>query len=139
LSLAAILLCGGLIHAAPASPAKKSADDDKIMTITDGGKTHRCQILRSYKNPSGGIAYEVKDLETGEVMTVIEKESATKTVAGSSAAKPAASDPIMQPKQFNGSQKVQQQLGVEQSKDSKSTKCDGKTCKAEAKLNQTPT
>src|SRR5207237_1425080 len=76
LSLAAALLCAGFAQAGSAAPAKKSADDDKIMTINDGGKAHRCQVLRSYKHPSGGMAYEVKDLESGEIMTVIESAAA---------------------------------------------------------------
>jgi hypothetical protein len=128
LSLAAAFLCAGLAHAGPTAPAKKSADDDKIMTINDGGKAHRCQVLRSYKHPSGGMAYEVKDLESGEIMTVIENPAATKAASTPAPTKPASTppsipapakaakaDPIMQPKQYVDNKKVQQQLGNEPS------------------------
>jgi hypothetical protein len=137
LSLAAALLCAGLVQAGPTTPAKKSADDDKIMTITDGAKTHKCQVLRSYKHPSG-IAYEVKDLESGEIMTVIEDPAAIK--AASKPASPAASipapaktaksDPIMEPKQYVDNKKIEQQLGNDTGKAAKIT---------EAKYAQAPT
>jgi hypothetical protein len=145
-SLAAIVLCAGLAQAGSPSSVKKS-DDDKIMTLTDNGKSHRCQILRSYKTPSGDTAYEVKDLETGEIMTVIENaaavkaattpaptsKSASKKVETASATADAA-DPILDAKKYNGSQKVQKQLAD----DDKAASCDGKNCKTCAKYTQQP-
>jgi hypothetical protein len=131
LSLAAAIFCAGLAHAGPEAPAKKPADDDKIMTINDGGKAHRCQILRSYKHPSGGMACEVKDLETGEIMTVIEDAAAIKAASAAQPAKAAKADPIMQPKQFVDSKKVQQQLGTDADKETKPA--------TESKYTQAPT
>src|SRR5207302_11473583 len=76
MSLAAALLCAGLAHAEPPKPATKIMDDGQYMTLqTENGKPRRCQVLRTYKYPAGGIAYDVKDVETGEAMTVIENVS----------------------------------------------------------------
>jgi hypothetical protein len=118
-SLGAAILCAGLVHAEPAKSAKKPAESDKVLTITNGSKTHKCEVLRSYKHPSGGIAYEVKVEDTGEVMTVIEDEETAKEASAAPAAKPSkldatmrpsTPDPIMQPKQYIGSPRVRQQL-----------------------------
>jgi hypothetical protein len=67
--LAGLLLISGLGLAQ--QPQK--ADGDKIMLLTKEGRPpRRCQVLKSWKHPSGGTAYEVKALDNGEVMTVIE-------------------------------------------------------------------
>jgi len=142
-SLAAVILCAGLAQAGSPTSAKK-ADDDKIMTLTDNGKSHRCQILRTYKTPTGDTAYEVKDLESGEIMTVIENAAAVKAaMTPAPAPKPTpksepkkvetvstksdAADPIMDAKKYNSSQKVQKQLAD-----------DDKSCKTCAKSVQQP-
>lgn len=132
-SLAAAILCAGLVQAEPASPAKKPADNDKVMTITDGSKTHQCEVIRSYKHPSGGVAHEVKVQDTGEVMTIIEDEATATEAAAKPSAKPAKSDPIMQPKQYIGSPRVKQQLWGD------SAKCDGQSCQSDAKYGKAPT
>lgn len=132
-SLAAAILCAGLVHAEPAAPAKKQADGDKVMTITDGAKTLKCDVIRSYKHPEGGVAYEVKVQDTGEVMTIIEDEATAKETAAKPSVKSAKADPIMQPKQYIGSPRVKQQwLG-------ESAKCEGKSCQADAKYGKAPT
>jgi hypothetical protein len=149
-SLAAVILCASLAQAGSPTPAKK-ADDDKIMTLTDNGKSHRCQILKSYKTPSGDTAYEVRDLESGEIMTVIENPAAIKAAttpapAPKSTSKSASkkvetvsaktdtADPIMDAKKYNSSQKVQKQLAD----DDKSASCADKSCKTCSKSAQQP-
>ena len=138
MSLAAALVCAGLVRAAPAPPAGKPADDDKIMTITDGTKAHRCEVLKKTKHGSG-YAYEVKDLETGEIMTVLEGAATTQAALSKPAAPPVtksepaikpaskSDDPILQPKQYSTSQRVQQQLVGEST-----------SYQAEAKYNKAP-
>jgi hypothetical protein len=111
LSLAAAIVCAGLANAGSPVPAKKAADDDKFMTINDdSGKAHRCQILSTYKHPSGAMARDVKDLQTGEIMTVIDDPAIAKAAAA--VAKPAQPDPILQPKQYVDNKKVTEQLGT---------------------------
>src|SRR5439155_21897370 len=67
--LAGLLLVAGLGVAQ--QPTK--ADGEKIMLLTKEGRPpRRCQVLKSWKHPSGGTAYEVKALDNGEIMTVIE-------------------------------------------------------------------
>ena len=67
--LAGLLLVAGLGTAQ--QPQK--ADGEKIMLLTKEGRPpRRCQVLKSWMHSSGGTAYEVKALDNGEIMTVIE-------------------------------------------------------------------
>src|SRR5262245_20813435 len=67
--LAGLLLVSGL----GVAQQPQKADGEKIMLLTKEGRPpRRCQVLKSWKHPSGGTAYEVKALDNGEIMTVIE-------------------------------------------------------------------
>lgn len=150
ISLAAALLWAGMAHAADKPEAAKTkADDGKIIMLTgSNGKAHKCQILRTYKHPSGGMAMEVKDLETGETMTVVDNSgtptagmtttTSAKTTTATKAETPTTaqlaattttmpkskagdSDPIMQPKEV-ASTKAQKQLTGETGKPAKADK-----------------
>lgn len=84
--------------AAPAQPATIT------LTGQDGKSERQCKVLRTYKHPDGGIAQEVKDETTGEILTVIEKDAKTSTASGPEGAEkgePAAADPILQPKDYS--------------------------------------
>lgn len=150
ISLAAALLWAGMAHSADKPDAAKTkADDGKIIMLTgSNGKAHKCQVLRTYKHPSGGMAMEVKDLETGETMTVVDNsgtstaatttttsaktttttKSATPTTAQLAAttsmmpkSKAGDSDPIMQPKEL-ASGKALKQLNGDTAKPAKTDK-----------------
>jgi hypothetical protein len=88
--LAGLLLVAGL----GVAQQPQQAEGEKIMLLTKEGRPpRRCQVLRSWKHPSGGTAYEVKALDNGEIMTVIEhgepNAAAKPAEAPKAAAKPA--------------------------------------------------
>ena len=67
--LAGLLLISGL----GVAQQPQKAGGEKIMLLTkEGRQPRRCQVLKSWKHPSGGTAHEVKALDNGEIMTVIE-------------------------------------------------------------------
>jgi hypothetical protein len=117
LALAAMVISAGLSNAEPPKSLARAADNDKVMTLTgENGKARRCQVLRQSKHPSGGIAIEVKDLETGEVMTVIENAPAISAKPAEPVTKVAVTDPILKPTDYIGSKKIQMELAGESQK-----------------------
>jgi hypothetical protein len=139
----ATALAAALLGAVPAwgQPAPAPAGGDNVLTLTkDGQPGQKCQVLRTYKHPSGGTAYEVKDQTTGEVLTVVENATTEQVKAvtpsevkpppadakpAKADAKPAEKDaksakagidPILRPKDYNGDARVQKQLGTDGAK-----------------------
>src|SRR3954470_11559073 len=96
-ALAGVLLTAGL--AAAQQPPSKPADGEQVMMLNkDGQAPRRCKVLRTWKHPSGGMAYEVKAEDTGEGMTVIENVPAGSKAGGEQDAPPAKpADPILSP------------------------------------------
>ncbi len=122
--LTAALVCAGLVRADATTSAKQSAAKDSIITLTTSdGKPQRCQVLKTYKHSSGAMALEVKDLDTGEVMTIVESAAPATAKQADASAKPTTiaqmaaqstagkpTDPIMQPKDYVANKKVQKEL-----------------------------
>src|SRR5438105_2861394 len=95
-ALAAVLAMPAWAQQPPARP--------DVMTLTGAdGKSHACKILRSYKHPEGGTAFEVRDDVTGDTMTVIDKTSTEAATA------PKPADPILATKTYTAA-KVQVQF-----------------------------
>ncbi len=138
----ATALAAALIGTVPAwgqqPPAKAGGDANSMVLSKDGqqpGKQYK--VLRTYKHPSGGMAYEVKDEATGEVMTVIENASPdqvkatlpppkveTKDVVKGGTPLPAAgtpkslsvnNDPILKPRDYSTDPRVMPKLGSDSS------------------------
>src|SRR5262245_40124187 len=85
--LAGLLLIAGL----GVAQQPQKADGEKIMLLTKEGRPpRRCQVLKSWKHPSGGTAYEVKALDNGEIMTVIEHGETDVAAKPAEAPKPVA-------------------------------------------------
>jgi HEAT repeats len=69
----------------------KPADGEKVMILNKEGRApRRCVVLKTWKHPSGGTAYEVRALDNGEIMTVIEGPSADAPKAPAKTDKPVA-------------------------------------------------
>jgi hypothetical protein len=118
--LHATALAAALAAAVPAwgDPPPKPAGGDQVMTLTKDGKPHQYKVLKTYKHPSGGTAYDVKDEATGEVMTVVENATVEQVTAtfkpGVTEVKTRVAgqaDPTLQPKAYNGDQRPQKTLG----------------------------
>jgi hypothetical protein len=102
--LHATALAAALAAAVPAwgDPPAGSAP---VMTLNKDGKSHQYKVLKTYKHPSGGTAYDVRDEATGETMTVVEdaSQAAIQSTLKSefvieTPARPAVkADPILQP------------------------------------------
>jgi hypothetical protein len=89
--LAGLLLVAGL----GVAQQPQKADGEKIMLLTKEGRPpRRCQVLKSWKHPSGGTAYEVKALDNGEVMTVIEHGEPDAAAAKPAEAPKVAAKPV---------------------------------------------
>src|SRR5262245_9173967 len=66
------ITCGTVSSADPPRTAGTEAGE-RIVTVQDLGKPgQKCRVLRSWRMPDGGSAYEVQSLESGEYMTVVE-------------------------------------------------------------------
>src|SRR5437763_1640977 len=76
-------------------------------------------VVKTYKHPSGGTAYDIKDAASGEVLTVIEnatpeqiKNTLKPDVVTEVKPEPAGkSDPILQPRAYVGDPKLQKKMG----------------------------
>lgn len=127
--LHAAALAATLAAAAPAwaAPPAQPAGGDQTITLTKDGKPHRYTVLKTYRHPTGGTAYDVKDAATGDVMTVVENASPEQVKATlkppvttevkaplkALAASPALADPLLQPKLYAGDARLQKKVGVE--------------------------
>jgi len=55
------------------------ADTQAIITVQEQGKlAQKCKILKTWKTPEGSTAYQVRALDTGEIMTIVESGPVTK-------------------------------------------------------------
>src|SRR5438270_5737364 len=90
----AILVGGFLCHArTSARPEPETPAADPVITVQELGKErHQCIILSTKMEPDGRRAYEVQNIDTGEVLTIVDYSAETsepKRVPGCSAqAKP---------------------------------------------------
>src|SRR5690242_14722491 len=73
-TLGALLVSTGLVWgqqptSAPATPGPAG----EIITIQEAGKpAQKCKVLRTWRTADGTLAHEVKPLDGGEVMTIVE-------------------------------------------------------------------
>ena len=91
-SLLTALLCGGVAWAQqpPMAPAG-GAGNSSILTLKEAGKPdQRCRILKTRRTADGKTEYEIQDLATGEIATIV--ESGSPTIAG--ATPPSTSSPL---------------------------------------------
>jgi len=55
------------------------ADTQATITVQEQGKlAQKCKILKTWKTPEGSTAYQVRALDTGEIMTIVESGPVTK-------------------------------------------------------------
>src|SRR5665213_950332 len=67
----------------PAAPAKESDSKERYVTVGDLGKPgQKCRVLKTWTTPNGNPAYQVQALDTGELMTIEESDSAAKQSPG---------------------------------------------------------
>jgi hypothetical protein len=117
--LHATALAAALAAAVPAW-GDPPADSAPVMTLNKDGKAHQYKILKTYKHPSGGTAYDVKDEATGEIMTVIEdaspaviQSSLKPEVVIETPVRPAVkADPILQPAAYADEAKWQKMVNA---------------------------
>src|SRR5437879_6584888 len=63
--------------------APPSLENPRIITVQELGKgPQRCRVLRSWREHSGMVAFEVQSISTGERLTIVEN-GAISTRAGS--------------------------------------------------------
>src|SRR5262249_24282616 len=77
-TLIASLACAGIVCAQePASSipgtTKKEEVAERMVTIQESGKpSHRCKGVKSWRPADGTKAYQVRAMDTGETMTIVE-------------------------------------------------------------------
>lgn len=80
-SLLTALLCGGVAWAQQPPMPPAGAGNASILTLKEAGKPdQRCRILKTHRTPDGKTEYQVQDLATGEIATIV--ESGAPTLAG---------------------------------------------------------
>ncbi len=96
-SLLTALLCGGVAWAQqPLMAPAGGAANASILTLKEAGKPdQRCRILKTHRTPDGKTEYEVQDLATGEIATIV--ESGAPTLAGTPVPNTASPLPMSQP------------------------------------------
>ncbi len=78
-SLLTAMLCGGMAWGQhlPTAPAAGAADPS-ILTLKEAGKPdQRCRILKTRRTPDGKTEYQIQDLATGEIATIVENGTPT--------------------------------------------------------------
>jgi len=66
-----------------ATPLKASESKDRYVTVGDMGKPgQKCRVLKTWTTSNGNPAYQVQALDTGELMTIEESESAALSTPG---------------------------------------------------------
>jgi HEAT repeats len=66
-----------------AAPAKASDSKERYVTVGDIGKPgQKCRVLKTWTTSNGNPAYQVQALDTGELMTIEESESAALSTPG---------------------------------------------------------
>jgi hypothetical protein len=64
---------------APPVPAKASDSQERYVTVGDLGKPgQKCRVLKTWTMSNGHSAYQVQALDTGELITIEESDSAAK-------------------------------------------------------------
>lgn len=86
-SLVTALLCGGVAwgqQAPMASPV--GAGNSSILTLKEAGKPdQRCRILKTRRTADGKTEYQIQDLATGEIATMVESGPPTLNTSPASA------------------------------------------------------
>src|SRR5215475_6938904 len=60
---------GQSVASPPAAPTKPG---ERVITVQEPGKPAlRCRVLQTWDQPGGGKAYQVKSLQTGEMLTIV--------------------------------------------------------------------
>jgi hypothetical protein len=91
-SLLTALLCGGAAWAQqPPMAPPAGGGNSSILTLKEAGKPdQRCRILKTRRTADGKTEYEIQDLATGEIATIV--ESGSPTIAGTTS--PSTSSPL---------------------------------------------
>jgi hypothetical protein len=73
-SLLTAVLCGGVAWAQqPPMTPPAGAGDSSILTLKEAGKPdQRCRILKTHRTADGKTEYQIQDLATGEIATMVE-------------------------------------------------------------------
>jgi hypothetical protein len=73
-TLAAGLVWTGVVCAQQSTPSSTGVQADQILTIREAGKgPQKCKVVKSWRTGDGQLAYQVRVIETGEMMTITEK------------------------------------------------------------------
>jgi hypothetical protein len=84
-SLAASLVWTGVVWAQQPVAKTDNAKTEQILTIQEAGKSpQKCKVVQTWRTSDGHQAYQVRALDTGEMMTITEKAA----TAGAYGAKP---------------------------------------------------
>jgi len=64
---------------APSSPTAKSGVPERIVTVTENGKTIRCRLVETWKLADGTTAHKLQAVESGEFITILDDPTAAPT------------------------------------------------------------
>jgi hypothetical protein len=79
-ALATTLVWTGVAWAQQPGSAPSDKSGEQILTIQEAGKSpQQCRVLKTFRTTDGHLAYQVRALDTGEMMTITEKATSTST------------------------------------------------------------
>lgn len=64
---------------APSSSTVKSGVPERIVTVTENGKTIRCRLVETWQLADGTTAHKLQAVESGEFITILDDPSAAPT------------------------------------------------------------
>ena len=86
-TLATTLVWTGVTWAQQSTHAPDDKKAEQILTIQEKGKSpQKCKVINTWRTNDGHLAYQVRALDTGEMLTITEKITSTSTFG----AKPAS-------------------------------------------------
>jgi hypothetical protein len=79
-ALATTLVWTGVAWAQQPGSSVSDKSAEQFLTIQEAGKgPQKCQVVKTFRTSDGHQAYQVRALDTGEMMTITEKSSSTST------------------------------------------------------------
>ncbi len=76
-TLATSLVWTGVVCAQQSTSTAKDTQAEQILTIQEAGKApQKCKVMKSWRTTDGQVAYQVRVIDTGEMMTITEKAGA---------------------------------------------------------------
>jgi hypothetical protein len=78
-----LLACVGLAWSQTSSTPRPESASERILTLNENGKSLRCRVVQSWRTAAGTQAHQLQNINTGEMITIVEDGQPTSVANGS--------------------------------------------------------